>query len=131
MYRPPPRSTLFPYTTLFRSVEVAVVAQLMAFGRDPPHQFRPPLGVTAEDEEGRTHALFPQRVENKWCRIGIRPVIKRQGHHFTVAWDLAESGTEEWTVAMERAVNGRSANHGNPEYRKTNHSCVARPNTAV
>src|SRR3712207_7863603 len=38
MIRPPPRSTLFPYTTLFRSVRRG--PQLPAAGR--PHPLRPP-----------------------------------------------------------------------------------------
>src|SRR5207249_10449869 len=33
MIRPPPRSTLFPYTTLFRSPQRAVAEQRMRFGR--------------------------------------------------------------------------------------------------
>src|SRR3712207_9337003 len=42
MIRRPPRSTLFPYTTLFRSQELAleereILAIAFAVGRDPPH----------------------------------------------------------------------------------------------
>src|SRR2546421_665718 len=33
MIRRPPRSTLFPYTTLFRSVEVAIESEQVRFGR--------------------------------------------------------------------------------------------------
>src|SRR5258707_9766692 len=35
MIRRPPRSTLFPYTTLFRSIEVENPPDLLAAGRDP------------------------------------------------------------------------------------------------
>src|SRR5256885_16340613 len=44
MIRRPPRSTLFPYTTLFRSVIVAAGAGARA-GPGEPKQFRPILGV--------------------------------------------------------------------------------------
>src|SRR5688572_31598685 len=41
MIRPPPRSTLFPYTTLFRSTHVEVVT-------DHPFEERPPGGGPVE-----------------------------------------------------------------------------------
>src|SRR5256885_9100302 len=44
MIRRPPRSTLFPYTTLFRSVIVAAGAGARA-GPGEPKQFRPIHGV--------------------------------------------------------------------------------------
>src|SRR5207244_12417052 len=40
MIRRPPRSTLFPYTTLFRSVAVQVIVRL-----EPTVHFSPPLGA--------------------------------------------------------------------------------------
>src|SRR2546425_4305744 len=39
MIRRPPRSTLFPYTTLFRSREAALVALLVPFGAASPLVF--------------------------------------------------------------------------------------------
>src|SRR5258708_9899205 len=36
MIRRPPRSTLFPYTTLFRSRAVSLTQRLLAFGRRQP-----------------------------------------------------------------------------------------------
>src|SRR5688572_31622760 len=38
MIRRPPRSTLFPYTTLFRSLELGVVRVQVADGGKAPHQ---------------------------------------------------------------------------------------------
>src|SRR2546426_2841732 len=35
MIRRPPRSTLFPYTTLFRSIFGQPISNRLAFGRDP------------------------------------------------------------------------------------------------
>src|SRR2546427_5292579 len=46
MIRRPPRSTLFPYTTLFRSVEVG--------------QAQPNPGVAPKDEEPRDAEIEPQ-----------------------------------------------------------------------
>src|SRR5690349_24766798 len=37
MIRPPPRSTLFPYTTLFRSPRYLIHALFCCFRRDPYH----------------------------------------------------------------------------------------------
>src|SRR2546422_4675258 len=39
MIRRPPRSTLFPYTTLFRSLAIAALLQHRAGGEDLPAQF--------------------------------------------------------------------------------------------
>src|SRR3712207_7702214 len=40
MIRRPPRSTLFPYTTLFRSLKAGVVASPAAAGTSGPHSAR-------------------------------------------------------------------------------------------
>src|SRR2546428_8849885 len=50
MIRPPPRSTLFPYTTLFRSARLALLDDRLA-GFGEPIVF-PPLGQREPDEEG-------------------------------------------------------------------------------
>src|SRR5256885_8798902 len=43
MIRRPPRSTLFPYTTLFRSVEHDLVRNPVSTFRDHAHRFAGPL----------------------------------------------------------------------------------------
>src|SRR5690349_23885272 len=48
MIRRPPRSTLFPYTTLFRSVEAALRGELSALGRRVVELPALPEGVTRE-----------------------------------------------------------------------------------
>src|SRR3712207_6939830 len=56
MIRRPPRSTLFPYTTLFRS------APLGRPGRDPDHVFGSPLGwpsTKASVQDCRPGGLLP------------------------------------------------------------------------
>src|SRR3712207_8797527 len=45
MIRRPPRSTLFPYTTLFRSERLHMVQ------RDPPHLRAGPAGVAPQGEQ--------------------------------------------------------------------------------
>src|SRR5438477_8811088 len=51
MPRRPPRSTLFPYTTLFRSLEVD--GALRALGQDASNGGLPHPGRPGEDEDGR------------------------------------------------------------------------------
>src|SRR5258707_42312 len=57
MIRRPPRSTLFPYTTLFRSDDDRVPAELIAIGclgRAAVHPDKPPvLGGRPSEPEGR------------------------------------------------------------------------------
>src|SRR3712207_7691564 len=55
MIRRPPRSTLFPYTTLFRSLDVTIQAQILALLRDLQQEYgmailliTHDLGVVAE-----------------------------------------------------------------------------------
>src|SRR2546428_3573658 len=50
MIRRPPRSTLFPYTTLFRSVDVALRAERQPVGRVGPRLEQPAQRV---EEPGR------------------------------------------------------------------------------
>src|SRR3712207_7347488 len=68
MIRRPPRSTLFPYTTLFRSVPAALV------GRD--HDERRGVGLVPEVLQDRVaaHALH-HHVENDQ----VRPFLVHQG----------------------------------------------------
>src|SRR2546427_2987563 len=64
MIRRPPRSTLFPYTTLFRSVPLP--------GRDTtlPLSLRQPLVVDARDDHGLSRLeLVSWRVDRKSTRL--------------------------------------------------------------
>src|SRR3712207_8574291 len=56
MIRRPPRSTLFPYTTLFRSIDVVFDRLIEAAMGVPPPQIPEPLTPVAE--EGRNQAAF-------------------------------------------------------------------------
>src|SRR5258708_22418374 len=53
MIRRPPRSTLFPYTTLFRSGQIMHVAEFAADGRQCARQDR---GVERAHEHGQQYA---------------------------------------------------------------------------
>src|SRR5260221_5292924 len=61
MIRRPPRSTLFPYTTLFRSRKTSVVGQRNVIASDRHrHAHRPPLlaqGGEAEDRDRKSTRL--------------------------------------------------------------------------
>src|SRR2546430_4268975 len=63
MIRRPPRSTLFPYTTLFRSVRVI---GLPAGAAQPPHQA---LRQDADDVRSEEHTSELQSQSNLVCRL--------------------------------------------------------------
>src|SRR2546430_9296904 len=63
MIRRPPRSTLFPYTTLFRSVRAAAVLVRHAAVHAPGRVLRPALAVRRDDRRRRAargHAVPAQ-----------------------------------------------------------------------
>src|SRR3712207_7702583 len=62
MIRRPPRSTLFPYTTLFRSRVAAAERRLARRARRPPAHARLPRGPRAAADEG-AHARHRARHE--------------------------------------------------------------------
>src|SRR5256886_12572246 len=69
MIRRPPRSTLFPYTTLFRSNRRAFVADLT-------HEFRTPLAIIRGRSEEHTSEL--QSQSNFVCRLLLAKKIRRE-----------------------------------------------------
>src|SRR5256885_13705419 len=64
MIRRPPRSTLFPYTTLFRSVLGMIVLVALAFGRGQPPASRFELSARSEE-----HTSELQSPCNLVCRL--------------------------------------------------------------
>src|SRR6266498_4234798 len=78
MIRRPPRSTLFPYTTLFRSVTRLVVlatgAEAVEGGGRP---FRPELGRQAADRS-EEHTSELQSRPHLVCRLLLE---KKKTHH--------------------------------------------------
>src|SRR3712207_9497994 len=79
MIRRPPRSTLFPYTTLFRSPAVrflrldpagcTLCAQSAEQGRRPPPGYRPAVGLKAKD------ASRPYRSEEHTSELQSRQYL--------------------------------------------------------
>src|SRR2546430_4167302 len=65
MIRRPPRSTLFPYTTLFRSLEIDFIANASAFGM-----------VTRRPEDGR-YAFVEIDVE---LELELEPALRSEEH---------------------------------------------------
>ena len=111
-------------------MEVAVIPKLMAFLRHAPHELRPTLSVTSQNEEGRVHSFLRERVEDQRSGIWIRTIVECQGDDFAIAGNSAEGRTKERTVTVKRTVHG-PAYHRHSQCRVTDHSRVARPSTAV
>src|SRR2546426_3893023 len=76
MIRRPPRSTLFPYTTLFRSERAAVLPARVGLGE---HAADVPQGGGAEDGVGRSeeHTSELQSPCNLVCRLLLEKKKKK------------------------------------------------------
>src|SRR2546427_4264488 len=76
MIRRPPRSTLFPYTTLFRSVAAQVEAALArhALGE----QFARGLAITAQQVRSEEHTSELQSQSNLVCRLLLEKKKKKK-----------------------------------------------------
>src|SRR2546430_4199988 len=99
MIRRPPRSTLFPYTTLFRSLgQVAVVV----LGDAAEHYH---VHARARSEE---HTSELQSQSNLVCRLLLekkKKVATREAADVVGLLDLREGGlaADDWLSAPERA----------------------------
>src|SRR5258708_17155901 len=94
MIRRPPRSTLFPYTTLFRSVE-AVAAGAAHARRHVAEQFlHVPTGVRSEEHtselQSPDHLVCRLLLEKKKNRTSREKTHGKRSHHHT---SRANSGT--------------------------------------
>src|SRR5688572_31816972 len=69
MIRRPPRSTLFPYTTLFRSVEVVLGRQLRPLRRGDRALTGERLQRVARDARSEEHTSELQSQSNLVCRL--------------------------------------------------------------
>src|SRR5688572_32517790 len=80
MIRRPPRSTLFPYTTLFRSWSAG--ARLAAAGRAPPALVRAPVGLARRpprhDSRSEEHTSELQSQSNLVCRLLLEKKKKKK-----------------------------------------------------
>src|SRR5438105_11717549 len=81
MIRPPPRSTLFPYTTLFRSLDFLIL-QVNAFQLETTQYFRPAVAVltnlaaqnlerysSADEYAGTMARLFQNQQPFDWAVV--------------------------------------------------------------
>src|SRR5438034_7262783 len=76
MFRPPPRSTLFPYTTLFRSR--VLLFQVGLYGSE--RRGRPPRGLDALPADGQPAGyLSRRRARARPCP----PVVRRRSEEHT------------------------------------------------
>src|SRR2546430_15721183 len=89
MLRRPPRSTLFPYTTLFRSFAVAN-ALLVHSKKAEPRQLR----QTPKDNAGRV-----RRVGRRFDRVATQPT--RDKNYRQLAPGVARFRSEERRVGKE------------------------------
>src|SRR2546427_3708821 len=78
MIRRPPRSTLFPYTTLFRSDVAGGPPQVADLGRPFPRLVRPPFA----DAEHDRPAGFSQRV----AELGDRKSTRLNSSHSQISY---------------------------------------------
>src|SRR3712207_8402977 len=69
MIRRPPRSTLFPYTTLFRSMNSRCLSPVLPYPSDRPVQqrpgHRPQAGVGGQPPEGVGQAVVLARLRSE------------------------------------------------------------------
>src|SRR5690242_21947240 len=68
LIRLPPRSTLFPYTTLFRSIRPRFLEDLRAMGIEFPGKYFEP-GIPQEILRSEEHTSEPQSHVNLVCRL--------------------------------------------------------------
>src|SRR2546430_9978203 len=78
MIRRPPRSTLFPYTTLFRSRPPGQAQERLRVRRFEPPQFvHPGPGGVHHDERSEEHTSELQSQSNLVCRLLLE---KKKNH---------------------------------------------------
>src|SRR5436853_6026014 len=73
MIRRPPRSTLFPYTTLFRSAQVRVYMHEHAIGKSWPTAERPRTDARSEE-----HTSELQSLRHLVCRLLLEKKKKQK-----------------------------------------------------
>src|SRR4051794_41637562 len=86
MIRRPPRSTLFPYTTLFRSVRRELLHQCLVFG-DRLGELRAGLQIESASVEGRSeeHTSELQSPVHLVCRLLLEKKKKKTNETTTRA----------------------------------------------
>src|SRR5688572_31406261 len=77
MLRPPPRSTLFPYTTLFRSYVVRISVARRLCAKTMTCSFR----LRNSDATRRVSARYDRRIPSSWLTTGGFTNRKRSEEH--------------------------------------------------
>src|SRR2546426_8494934 len=86
MIRRPPRSTLFPYTTLFRSLQAPTIAI------EPPQSWEPlDAALHALDTRSEEHTSELQSPCNLVCRLLLEKKNRRRHRHLPSQHDATES----------------------------------------
>src|SRR5438270_7430125 len=93
MIRRPPRSTLFPYTTLFRSAANRRLAELNAKAEDPKLWDDPSAAQSLRSEE---HTSELQSQSNLVCRLLLEKKKKKQIQLLT--YNSPQHSIETWLV---------------------------------
>src|SRR5947199_7817910 len=94
MLRPPPRSTLFPYTTLFRSGpvrEISVLnaaAALVVAGR--AEDLREGIGLAEDDQRSEEHTSELQSLRHLVCRLLLEKKKKKAPEEMSVGFSLGQ-----------------------------------------
>src|SRR5256885_13122399 len=91
MIRRPPRSTLFPYTTLFRSILELLVAILHSCQRAPVGEHFPGECDGACDQRSEEHTSELQSPCNLVCRL----LLEKKKKNFTRKDHLNPSNTHD------------------------------------
>src|SRR5438093_9307738 len=95
MIRRPPRSTLFPYTTLFRSAAAALERDVpfvcIPFGTR--NHFARDIGLDRHDPRSEEHTSGLQSLTNLVCRLLLE---KKKGPTNGGAPTLRKAGTLYW-----------------------------------
>src|SRR5437016_12120436 len=84
MIRRPPRSTLFPYTTLFRSLKASSCNTLLA-GMHPDS--RVPRGAAGNIRRSEEHTSELQSLTNLVCRLLLEKKKKETKQHNKVIYE--------------------------------------------
>src|SRR5688572_31200885 len=99
MIRRPPRSTLFPYTTLFRSHSLPrAVTAALAYAYLPPGSSASgcPFGPSRPATRSEEHTSELQSQSNLVCRLLLE---KKKKKHTADAIRGAEESPRDWSVA--------------------------------
>src|SRR5438105_10291528 len=91
MIRRPPRSTLFPYTTLFRSAAIATAAVLTLISlRDSYREMQPPENRPLQSKDRKSTRL---NSSHEWISYAVfclkKKKIKKYAHHILSGFDAS------------------------------------------